>query len=360
MTTTPTPPTFEMLTAIHSQPQEASRVAQASRSGIEQLTQAVRKSNRTTFVGIGSSLHAAQLGAALWREVLPFRPINVQHSFDFVSDSTSRGEITPTDSVVAFSHRGTKMYTRKALGIARESGATTCILTGEERDDAAGLADTHIETVPQERSSAHTVSLIGSIAATTALVEQLAELPDAPLTRQLVKSIEAAIAQEAHVQRLAAKVTPDTRHIWLVGAGTDVVVAREIALKIKETSYIPAEGMSVEEMLHGPFQCVEPDDLFILIDTAGIGTERIATLREMAHVIGATTLTVSSYTDGSESLEDSTISISSSERSPIRAVGALVALQLLTYWIAVSRGANPDGFRLEDPRFKRAASLVTL
>jgi glucosamine--fructose-6-phosphate aminotransferase (isomerizing) len=354
-----TPPTFEMLTAIHSQPQQASRVTQASRSQIEQLKQAVRKSDRTMFVGIGSSLHAAQLGAALWREVLPIRPIHVQHSFDFVSDPTTRGEINPNTIVVAFSHRGTKMYTLKALSIARELGATTCILTGEERGDAAGLADIHIETVPQERSSAHTVSLIGSIAATTALVEQLAELPEAPLTCQMVASIEAAIAQEASVRRLAATVTPNTRHIWLVGAGTDVVVAREIALKIKETSYIPAEGMSVEEMLHGPFQCVEPNDLFILVDTTGIGTERIATLREMAHVIGAKTMTVSNREGGSP-LDASTISVESSTLPAMRAVGALVVLQLLTYWIAVSRGSNPDGFRLEDPRFKEASSLVVL
>ncbi|WP_287518038.1 SIS domain-containing protein [Okeania sp. SIO2C2] len=52
------------------------------------------------------------------------------------------------------------------------------------------------------------------------------------------------------------------RRIWLVGGGQNAITAYEIALKIKETSYLQAEGMSIETMLHGPFQCTETEDLF--------------------------------------------------------------------------------------------------
>lgn len=151
-----------------------------------------------------------------------------------------------------------------------------------------------------------------------------------------------------------------TRHIWLVGAGTDVVVARETALKIKETSYIPAEEMSVNEMLPGTFQCAEPQDLFILLDIQGTGLERIATLREMAHTVGATVLSISNQQTSADGESEGAITVQPSDSPALRAVGALVTLQLYAYFVAIMGGANPDNFRLDDPRFKKASSLVRL
>lgn len=360
MTTAPITHPFEMYTAIHSQPKEVARLASAEAETIATLAQTVRGSRSVTIVGIGSSLHAAQIGTALWREVLPHIPVRAIHSFDFVTDSFLRGELTPRDCVIALSHRGTKNYTLQALAIARESKASTCIVTGAERETAARHADMHLSTVPQERSSAHTVSLVGSIATLTALIEKLAGISDRRVSDTMQQVLEGATAQEAIIQQLAARVTSTTRHIWIVGAGADVIVAHETALKIKETSYIPAEGMSVEEMLHGPFQCVEPEDLFLLLDTQGTGSERIATLQEMAHTIGAAVISVSNQQASAEGALEATITIPSCKTRTLGAVGALVALQLFTYFVAISRGTNPDNFRLDDPRFKTASSLVCL
>ena len=360
MTTAPTTHPFEMYTAIHSQPKEVARLASAEAETIATLAQTIRDCRSVTIVGIGSSLHAAQIGTAVWREVLPHIPVRAIHSFDFVTDSMVRGELTPRDCVIALTHRGTKNYTLQALAIARESKVPTCIITGEERESAASNADTHLSTVPQERSSAHTVSLIGSLAALVVAIEQVTGISGQRLSSAILNVIEGAIAQEGAIQRLAARLSPNTRHIWLVGAGTDVVIARETALKIKETSYIPAEGMSVEEMLHGPFQCAEPQDLFILLDTQGTGSERIGTLREMAHTVGATVLSISNQQTSADGESEGAITVPPSDSPALRAVGALVALQLYTYFVAITRGANPDNFRLDDPRFKKASSLVRL
>jgi glucosamine--fructose-6-phosphate aminotransferase (isomerizing) len=93
-----------------------------------------------------------------------------------------RGELTPRDCVIALSHRGTKNYTLQALALARESKAPTCIVAGEERESAASYADTHLSTVPQERSSAHTVSLIGSLATLVVAIEQVTGISDQRLS----------------------------------------------------------------------------------------------------------------------------------------------------------------------------------
>jgi glucosamine--fructose-6-phosphate aminotransferase (isomerizing) len=175
-----------------------------------------------------------------------------------------------------------------------------------------------------------------------------------------LRATEDAIAQEGTIQGIADSINPETRHIWLVGAGTDVVVAKEIALKIKETSYIPAEGMSVEEMLHGPFQCVEPEDLLILIDTQEIATERIAILRAMARVVSVPIVAVCSSSVARDGRSESGIIVTRGGLRAIRAVGALVALQLLSYFMAVARGTDPDSFRLSEPQFRNACALVKL
>jgi len=349
---------FEMHTAIHSEPREISRLVNDD-VRLERFARELHATTPLTLVGIGSSLHAAQLGASLWRELVPARPIRVFHAFDFVSDPSLVGEIGSHETVIAFSHRGTKTYTREALAIAQARRAKTCVVTGQGAE-AVESADTHIETVPQESSSAHTASLVGSLAIMVRLVELISGLSSNAISTDMVRVTRNALEQEERIQGLVGEVARGIRHIWLVGTGSDVIVARETALKIKETSYIPAEGMSVEEMLHGPFQCVEPNDLMILIDTQGTATSRLETLHHMAEVVGVPTIKVATRDDTASRDAEQTISTAASSYRAIRSVGALVVLQLFSYHLAVNRGENPDNFRLHDPRFKRASSIVKL
>src|SRR5918995_2904975 len=81
-------------------------------------------------------------------------------------------------------------------------------------------------------------------------------------------------------------------------ARPSAVTARETALKIKETSYLQAEGMATETMLHGPFQCVEADDLFILVAPAGAAQERTLEIAELVEEIGGACLVVGDGTEG--------------------------------------------------------------
>ena len=356
----PTAHPFEMYSAIQLQPVEVARLARSQRDKLADVAALVRSSDVTTLVGIGSSLHAVQIGAALWREMMPAKQIRTAHSFDFSIEPEGIADDMSNQLVIAFSHRGKKLYSLKALAQAKELGATTCIVTGEGIDVDADSADVHLVTVAQERSSAHTVSLVGSIAILAALVEMLAGQPNGRVMDNLRKSISDAIGREDTIRNIVTTLSPRTRHVWLVGAGCDVHVAKEIALKIKETSYIPAEGMSVEEMLHGPFQCVEPEDLMVLIDTQSSGNERIMSLSAMSRVVGVPVMMVTTSDSVNQQEALHVVQIERNESRSVQSVGALVALQLFSYFLALARGTNPDGFRLEDPRFKEAMALVRL
>ncbi len=170
-----------------------------------------------------------------------------------------------------------------------------------------------------------------------------------------------ALLAEPQMEELAHN-NVDRRRIWLAGAGPSGVTAREIALKIKETSYLQAEGMSTETMLHGPFQASEADDLFCLIAPAGPGQERTLAVLQQVEAIGAAALVVGDGTpDGTLQGAPAGVICSVPEApEPLGALTCLIPLQLFAYWLAIARGTDPDGFRLEDPRFARARQLVQL
>src|SRR5439155_4806107 len=84
--------------------------------------------------------------------------------------------------------------------------------------------------------------------------------------------------------------------LCLIGGGPPAITAQEIALKIKETSYLQAEGIAVETLLHGPLQCVESDDTFVLIAPGGKAQDRVIELGKMVQEIGAPYLVVSDGT----------------------------------------------------------------
>src|SRR5688572_301885 len=136
-------------------------------------------------------------------------------------------------------------------------------------------------------------------------------------------------------------------------ARPSAVTAREISLKIKETSYLQAEGMPTETMLHGPFQCVEAEDLFVLVAPAGAAQGRTLEVAQLAAEIGGTFLLVGDGTTGSSAQTAELLGVPEVPE-PFSALTCLLPLQLFSYHLALARGTNPDSFRAEDPRFARA------
>ena len=136
-------------------------------------------------------------------------------------------------------------------------------------------------------------------------------------------------------------------------ARPSAVTARETALKIKETSYLQAEGMPTETMLHGPFQCVEADDLFVLIAPSGAARERTLEVAELVEEVGAPYVIFGDDTTEIRSTAAGVLRVPEVPE-PFSALSCLVPLQLFAYHLTLARGTNPDSFRGDDPRFARA------
>jgi glucosamine 6-phosphate synthetase-like amidotransferase/phosphosugar isomerase protein len=188
---------------------------------------------KITLVGVGTNYHAAQITSWLWN--LAGLTTSAVHSFDFVM---GRSPLHRGDWGIFLSHRGSKSYTVQAEKMARKDGARTAILTG--RKSPWYGTSCRIETGPMEDTGAFTQSLTTTLA-------WLMRWPSRPSLLSPFRGLEKNLSWGPRFPRLNPKTD-----IIFVGDSVREWVAHEIALKVQETSYLPARAFGLEEFLHGP------------------------------------------------------------------------------------------------------------
>jgi glucosamine--fructose-6-phosphate aminotransferase (isomerizing) len=352
---------YYLYDAIHAQPALVEKVL-AKRAEIERAADAMAEKERITFVGIGTSLHAAQV-AELWtREFTAGRlwP-HFEQSFELVNHPIAFG---PRDAVVVITHTGTTTASIAALRAARAAGALTIAITGEMSGAEIRGADFHIETCDQEVSFAYTKSYTTALAALAILILRVAERKkllatafDARAIDRLPEIIRQALTTEPQVRELAKKISPLAR-IILFGAGVGWPTAREGALKIKESCYIAAEGFETEEVLHGPFSEIDSRGAIIGLLTGQRTDDRARDILRAAgelKMLRAAIVTASANHDVAADYTLVVPELAPGAAEWLAAFTHLVPLQLLNYFIALERGLNPDTGR-QDQAAHAAAS----
>ena len=359
----PTRHPFNMYTHIMDQADAVSNVVTANRAHIDQVAGNIANSERIFLVGIGTSHHAAQVVQEFMRVYgggIQAWPV---HSFDFALYGP---ELTSRDCVIIISHKGTKAYSVRALEKADAAGAKTVLITGLGLEGKPDNAQHVIQTVPLEQSATYTISYTGALSAMALLAERIgfhrtgaSAIEQIFFEQELPAAIAAGAKFDDEMQSWAERAI-NARRIWLTGGGPSAVTAQEIALKIKEASYLQAEGIHVEQFLHGALQNTEPDDLFILIAPQGAAQSRMFQFAEAVQEIGAPYRVIS---DGSADQiaanAEASIDVPSVPE-PFTALTCLIPLQLFAYHLALAAGTHPDTFRLDDPRFAAAFQKASL
>jgi glucosamine--fructose-6-phosphate aminotransferase (isomerizing) len=271
--------------------------------------------------------------------------------------------------VIAISHRGSKRYGREAIAQALAAGATVIGLTG--LGSPMEGPQVVLQTAPSEVSATHTASYTGNLAALALIARLLGERTGADVSalaeglQRLPQVLGDLVANEDIVRPVATALAARGRLV-LAGAGPNAATAREGALKVKESSYLVAEGFELETMLHGGLQAVQAGDVAVVIAAAGPAIERTLDLVRALDIIGAHVVIVAdaSIVDrlpapSSDPYEGRVISFESlpEQLSPIAAV---VPLQLLAAFTADLRGTDADSFRADDPVYKQANASYTL
>jgi glutamine---fructose-6-phosphate transaminase (isomerizing) len=352
---------YYLYDAIHAQPALIEKVL-ARRDAIERAADAMAEKDRITFVGIGTSLHAAQI-AELWMREFTAGRIwpHFEQSFELVNHPTGFG---PRDAVVIITHTGTTTASVAALRAARVADALTVAITGELASAEIRGADFHIETCDQEVSFAYTKSYSTALAALVLLILRVAGrkrllVPgiDARVIERIPEFIRQALTLEPQIREVAKKTALLTR-IVLFGAGAGWPTAREGALKIKESCYIAAEGFETEEVLHGPFSEIDSRAALIGLLTGRLSDDRARQILRAAGELKTQRVAIVTPSASHDISAEHTLVVP--EASPetgewLAAFTHLVPLQLLNYFIALERGLNPDTGRQDQPAHAAAS-----
>ncbi len=358
---TPPPPRrghpYYMYDAIRAQPDLVRRVLAANATGLDAAAADLRAAGRAIVTGIGTSFHAATLGAHFVRTLRAPVEARAVHAFEFAE---YHPDPPAGSAVIVVSHRGTKGYSLRSLEKARAAGAATIAITSTETAAGVRGAGRLLLTCEQEASSAHTKSYTCALVLLGGLAVRLAGNDGARAALESVPGhLEGILTAEPAVERLARAQAQRSRWIF-VGGGPNAVTAFEIALKLRETCYVAAEGYQVEQILHGPMCAVDGECVVVVIAPPGPSRVRCRDVLRVASTIGAFTVAVCDEADEEVGLTaDARIPLPPMPEvwSPLVSV---VPLQLLCYYLALARRTNPDTFRLDHPRYKEAYSRVKL
>ena len=343
--------------AIQSQPALVEKIL-AQRDAIHRAADALAAKQRIFFVGIGTSLHAAQIAASWMREFTAGRFLaHFEQPFELLHHPIAFGA---DDAVVVITHTGTSTASVQALAAARSAGALTISITGEAAGEAARAADFQIETCDQEVSFAYTKSYSAALAALALLCIRVAEsrglLARKNAATELARVpalLGEALRLEPQVRELAPQFAALPR-IVLFGAGVCWPTAREAALKIKESCYIAAEGFETEEVLHGPFSELDARAALVGIFSGRASDERA---RQILRAAGEVKILRTAVAPPSANHDISAEHVLLVPEGPewLSAFVQLVPLQLLSYFTALARGLNPDTGRQDQPAHAAAS-----
>ena len=346
---------YFMYDAIQRQPQAVEDMLRKHATHAHEVAANIAKKQRLYVVGIGTSWHAALVAEHWFRRFSP-RATEVQawHSFEFCAYPP---QLSDQDAVIVISHRGTKTYSFQALEMAKASAAYTISITSTDPGPRIQVADTVLNTVEPEQSSAFTVSYTAALTVLALLAtavgnwtERSEELPFLRAQLEEVpQKLTQVLANLGAVQQATRRFQSRQRFIC-VGWGPNTANAYEVALKIKETSAADSEGLQVEQILHGPFCSIDQRCLVTLIAPPGPGYERAMNIARASLEVGAPVWALVQEDDtllSGLATESYTLPQVSEFWSPLVYV---LPLQLFTYYLALARGTHPDLFQQDNSR----------
>ncbi len=308
----------------------------------------VYRLERVLLVGCGTSLHAAQVGRH-YIERLAGIPAEAESASEFRYRDPI---ISPRTLVVSIGQSGETADTVAAMHLAREKGATLVTICNSEESQAARIADGALYMrAGLEVGVASTKTFISSLTILHLLAIYLGRargrLDDAD-TRRMVDELgrgpaligELLAGADAY-SALALRVGHYNNFLFL-GRGANSAIASEGALKLKEISYIHAEGYSAGEMKHGPIALIDPGMCTVaLAPDDALRDKTIINIQEVKARGGAVVAVFTRGDDDGAAQVDYPLFIPEAPER-LQPLLAAVPLQLLSYHIALLRGCDVD------------------
>lgn len=316
--------------------------------GLRDYMDKLAKSKRIVIVGCGTSWHAGLVAEYIFEELARI-PVEVEYASEFRYRNPI---IKEGDIVIAISQSGETADTLAAIELAKSKGATifgVCNVVGSSiaRATHAG-AYTHAgPEIGVASTKAFTAQVTVLTLMALAAAQRKGTLSDS-LFRQLLAELESIPAKVERVLQAAdkvkeiARIFTYARNFIYLGRGLNFPVALEGALKLKEISYIHAEGYPAAEMKHGPIALIDEDMPVVVNATQDSSYEKVVS--NIQEVKARKGRVIAITTEGDTNLPgmvDFVIEIPKVHEILMPLV-SVIPLQLLAYDIAVLRGRNVD------------------
>ena len=346
-----------MLKEIYEQPQSIrasmlgrlnSITGQVTLGGVEEFETKFMNAERIIFVACGTSWHSALVGEYMIEDLARI-PVEVEYASEFRYRNPI---ITEKDIVIAISQSGETADTLAALELAKKKGATIygiCNVVGSSiarATDAGSYTHAGPEIgVASTKAFTAQITVLALMALTLAQKKgSITKTRYQELANQLndIPSLVTKVLESNDQIKYIAEQYKDAANFLYLGRGYNFPVALEGALKLKEISYIHAEGYPAAEMKHGPIALIDESMPVVAIATKVANYHKVVSnIQEVkarnGNIIGI-------VTEGDESIKEISEHVIEVPKTDefLDPLVSVIPLQLLSYHIAVLRGCNVD------------------
>ena len=308
----------------------------------------IASAERIVMVACGTSWHAALIGKQLI-ESLARVPVVVEYASEF---RYRNPVILPHDVVIAISQSGETADTLAAVKLAKERGAFIYAICNVIGSSISREAHTGTYThVGPEIGVASTKAFTGQVTVLTMFALSLAEIIGTITTEKYEELVRGLLDLPHHIERILehseevkeiAHVFADVKNFIYLGRGYNYPIALEGALKLKEISYIHAEGYPAAEMKHGPIALVDEHMPIVMIAPQDdVYDKIISNIQELKARKGRIIGIISEGDVDIQELTDYAVQIPR-VAPELEAILSIIPLQLLSYYIAVYNGKDVD------------------
>jgi len=317
-------------------------------NGVNDNKEKFLNAKRIVIVACGTSWHAGLLGKYLIQDMCRI-PVEVEYASEF---RYSNPCLDDRDIVIAISQSGETADTLAAIQMAKEAGAfvygiSNVVGSSIPRETDSG---TYIHVGP-EIGVASTKAFTGQVMVLTMLAVTIAELKKT-MTKEQVSAVgkyllkipelvEKVLKLDEQIKRLSLIYTYARNFLYL-GRGYSYPVALEGALKLKEISYIHAEGYPAAEMKHGPIALIDAEMPSVIIAPNDHLYEKIVSNVQQVKARGGSIIAI--VTEGDTTIRNIADHVLEVPAVPecLTPVITSVPLQLLSYYIAINKGKDVD------------------
>lgn len=305
--------------------------------------------NRVTIVACGTSFYAGMV-AKYWFEKFARLPVDI----DVASEFRYRDPVLEPGGLALFiSQSGETADTLAALRHCKENGQTIAVVVNVPTSSMAREADLLLPThagpeigVASTKAFTCQLSVLAALAAHMAVKRgRIDKAEEAEIVRHLIEvpaCLNAALDRDEDIAAMAHLIAP-ARDVLYMGRGQDFPIAMEGALKLKEISYIHAEGYASGEMKHGPIALIDDAVPVIVIAPSGPLFEKTVSNMQEVRARGGKIVLISDAAGLAEAGEGCMATIEMPQVHPLIApLVYSIPVQLLAYHVAVAKGTDVD------------------